>query len=94
VFVHDLRTGTTTLVSAAADGGPADGQSFGASLSSNGQMVAFDSTATNLVPGGSAGGTQVFVRNLRTGRTQLVGVNDAGEEANLGASSAAISADA
>jgi Tol biopolymer transport system component len=93
VFVHDLRTASTTLVSAAADGSPADGASFGASISSNGQMVAFTSQATNLIPGGTAGGTQVYVRNLRTGKTTLVGVNDAGEAADLGASSAAISAD-
>src|SRR4051794_11395163 len=93
VFVHDLRTGATALVSQAADGGPADGPSFGASLSSNGQMVVFESQADNLVPGGSAGGTQVFVRNLRTGRTSLVGVNDAGQEGDQGAGAGSISAD-
>ncbi len=93
VFVHDLRTGATTLVSAAADGGAADGASFAPTISSNGQMVAFTSQASNLIPGGTIGGTQVYVRNLRTGKTTLVGVNDAGEAADSGASSASISAD-
>src|SRR5262249_25179285 len=93
VFVRDLKTGTTTLVSAAADGGPTDGPGFAPSISSEGRTVAFTSQASNLVPGGSQGGDNVFVRNLRTGRTTIAGLNDAGEEANAGAGAGALSAD-
>src|SRR5438034_10197039 len=51
VFVHDLATSTTTRVSVDSAGQQADGLSESRSLSANGRYVAFDSVATNLVPG-------------------------------------------
>src|SRR5207247_5065396 len=61
VFVHDLLTGTTERVSVDSAGGEANGQSvgpgirggsaFGARISGDGRLVAFDSIATNLVAG-------------------------------------------
>jgi hypothetical protein len=53
VFVHDMVTGFTKRVSVAADGREGNGRSSSAALSADGQAVAFQSRATNLVPGGT-----------------------------------------
>ena len=71
VFVRDRQTGTTTLVSGGVSG-PGDGSAFDPSVSADGRYVAFYSNATNLVPGGSNGNYQVFVRDLQAGTTTLV----------------------
>ena len=49
VYLHDLETSTTTLVSRGADGAASDGTSSRPVLSRNGRFVAFESTASNLV---------------------------------------------
>jgi Tol biopolymer transport system component len=67
VFVHDLVTGRTSLVSVANDGSQAAGRSGGPDLSADGRFVAFYSTASNLVPGTGheEGDTDVYVRDRR-----------------------------
>jgi uncharacterized repeat protein (TIGR01451 family) len=67
VFVHHEAgaVGTTTRVSLAADGTPADSASFAPTLSADGRFVAFESSATNLVPGDTNGEKDVFVRDRR-----------------------------
>jgi len=74
VFVHDRDTGTTTLASVASDGTQGDGPSLAPSLSSDGQRVAFESDADNLVTGDGNGTEDVFVRDLRRGKTTRVSV--------------------
>jgi Tol biopolymer transport system component len=71
VFVRDLRAQTTTLVSRAADGGASNGDSFSPTISADGRFVAFGSSATNLHPDDADAITDVFVRDLLTGTTQL-----------------------
>src|SRR5437867_3098602 len=51
VFVDDRQTGTTARVSAAAVGTEGNAASAGAALSADGRLVAFHSSATNLVAG-------------------------------------------
>jgi Tol biopolymer transport system component len=63
IFARDLVTGTTSRVSVSSTGGQADKASSGASLSRNGQLVSFLSSATTLVAGAS--GTQVYVRDTQ-----------------------------
>ncbi len=64
VYVKDMLTGAIVLVSVGIDG-PANGQSYGPSLSRSGTIVAFSSDATNLVAGGTpAGQTNVYVATL------------------------------
>ncbi|MFK0024665.1 TolB family protein [Streptomyces sp. NPDC090798] len=58
--------------SVATDGRQADGASAEPALSANGRYVAFVSTAANLVRGDTNGVADVFVHDLRTGRTQRV----------------------
>jgi Tol biopolymer transport system component len=71
VFVRDVGAQTTTLVSRAADGGASNGDSFGPTISADGRFVAFGSSATNLHPDDADAITDVFVRDLLTGTTQL-----------------------
>ena len=100
VFVHDLATSTTTRVSVDSAGQQADGFSESPSLSANGRYVAFDSVATNLVPGdnNTCGGyspscRDVFVHDSVTGSTERVSVSTNGGEANAESFSPVISGD-
>ena len=52
IFVHDRKTGRTTRISVSSAGRQANGENVGApSFSADGRYVAFNSLATNLVPG-------------------------------------------
>ncbi|MBI3785482.1 MAG: PD40 domain-containing protein [Deltaproteobacteria bacterium] len=50
VFVHDRRTGFTRRVSVASDGTQGDAGSSDPAMSGDGQSIAFESTASTLVP--------------------------------------------
>ena len=83
VFVHDRKTGRTTLVSVASDGTQGNGLSAHPSLSANGRYVAFASSASNLAEGGDTNGAEdVFVHDRKTGRTTLVSVASDGTQGN------------
>jgi hypothetical protein len=64
VFVHSQITKQTMLVSVASGGGPTDGDSTAPVISSDGKWIAFESTATNIVPGVS--GHQIYARQWQT----------------------------
>ena len=75
VFLRDLATSTTTLVSrqSDADGGVgANANSVEATVSADGRFVAFDSDATNLSAADSDSAKDVFLRDLATDTTTLV----------------------
>jgi Calx-beta domain/WD40-like Beta Propeller Repeat len=80
IFVRDLQTGVTTLVSVNVAGtATAAGVSGNPSISADGRFVAFDSTAANLVSLSDTNNTvDIFVRDLLTGVTTLISVNNAG----------------
>jgi Tol biopolymer transport system component len=82
VFVRDLYTNTTTLVSAAMGGAAANGASLQPSISANGRYVAFTSSASNLVAGDTNSAAEVFVRDLYTKTTTLLSVGMGGAAAN------------
>lgn len=87
VFVRDLVTGVTTLVSVSSAGVQGNNDSFQASsISDNGRFVAFASGASNLVLGDTNGSSDIFVRDLIAGTTTRVSVDSAGGQA-LGGSS-------
>jgi hypothetical protein len=93
VFVHDLKTGTTTLVSVNG-AGAGSGFSFNPVISADGRFVAFTSPVGDLVGNDTNGTFDVFVRDLKTRTTTLVSVNSAGTDGGNGLSgSPAISAD-
>jgi Tol biopolymer transport system component len=79
VFVRDLATGTTTLVSSDASGtGSGNGRSGGPVFSRDGGSVAFTSFASNLGPADENAVEDIYVRDLRTGTTSLVTVDTDG----------------
>ncbi len=93
VFVHDRRTGITTLASVDSSGGQADSNSYSPAISADGRYVAFVSGATNLVPGDANRHADVFVRDLMADQTVRVSVGDFGIEGNGDSFDPAISAD-
>ncbi|MDQ1711199.1 MAG: hypothetical protein QOE45_649 [Frankiaceae bacterium] len=107
VFVRDRWTGRTRIASVGWDGSPASsldptcGGSGVPALTPDGRYVAFTSCDDNLVPGpGNAprGGDKnlwddVFVRDLKTGRTVRASTGLGGAEGNGSSGEATISAD-
>ena len=93
VFVHDRRTGETTRVSVDSRGRQANGSSAGSSLDGSGRYVAFESLATDLVPGDTNRVSDVFVRDRQTGETTRVSVDSRGRQANGGSAAPSLSAD-
>jgi Tol biopolymer transport system component len=97
IFVRDLLTNTTTLVSVDSAGNPADNFSSSPSISADGRFVAFDSYS-NLVPGDTNNNSPVrnsdiFVRDLLTSTTTRVSVDSAGNQGNSNSGVPSISAD-
>ncbi|WP_372790391.1 TolB family protein, partial [Paraconexibacter sp.] len=64
VFVHDRRTGTTSLVSVTPKGTSGSGRSSTPAISDDGAVVSFESLARDLVSGDTNGVADVFVRNI------------------------------
>jgi hypothetical protein len=95
VFVHDRLTGATERVSVASDGSQGNQDSFSGSsyLSYDGRFVAFYSRASNLVPGDTNGGYDVFVHDRVTGETERVSIAFDGAQANPGSYSPSLSCD-
>jgi Tol biopolymer transport system component len=93
VFVRDTVENRTVLVSRSRFGGSAAGCSLQPSISADGQVVAFTSSASDLVPGDGNGTLDVFVHDLRTGRTELVSRDSGGAPADNDSFSPALSAD-
>lgn len=72
----------TERVSVTAEGGESNGASGAPSLSSDGTVVAFQSSASNLVPGDTNERLDAFVHDRATGTTELITVAHDGEPAN------------
>ncbi|HVO25368.1 MAG TPA: hypothetical protein VMW56_17245 [Candidatus Margulisiibacteriota bacterium] len=70
VFVRDLDTEITERVSVSSSGVQGNGPSLYPSISADGRFVAFQSQASNLVPGDTNGTTDIFVRDRRSGTTE------------------------
>jgi Tol biopolymer transport system component len=82
VYVHDRETGQTERVSVATDGSEPSLPSGLPCISADGRFVAFQSTASNLVPGDTNGWVDVFVRDREAGVTVRVSVAGDGGEGN------------
>ena len=93
VFVHDLQTSATTLVSVASDGTQGRDISQTSSISADGRYVFFNSSATNLVSGDTNGFTDVFVHDRQTSVTTLVSVATDGTQGGGASSGVFVSAD-
>jgi Tol biopolymer transport system component len=88
IFVHDRNTATTTLVSVDNAGNEGNGgaaESGSPAISSDGRYVAFTSTSSNLVAGGTTiDRKHIFVHDRNMATTSLVSVDSAGNEGNGG----------
>jgi Tol biopolymer transport system component len=93
IFVHDRLTGATRRVSVDALGLEGNGPSRECAISADGRFVAFQSDASNLVPGDTNQTWDIFVVELATGAIERVSVNTAGAEANGISGAPALSAD-
>lgn len=92
VFVRDRVGQTTTLVSAT---GPVKGNGASRlpSISADGRFAAFESVATNLTPGDTDPGSDVYVHDLQLGTTLLASrAAGAGAKGNGPSANALISA--
>jgi Tol biopolymer transport system component len=72
VFVHDLLTGKTQRVSVGPGGKQAKGDTWSNGISADGNFVAFDSRATNLVPGDTNGQGDLYLRDRLKKKTVLM----------------------
>jgi Tol biopolymer transport system component len=93
VFVHDRTTGATERISVGGSGKQGNRASRLPAISADGRFVAFESGASNLVPGDGNGVVDVFVRDREAGTTERVSVDGAGREGDGRSDSCAISAD-
>jgi Tol biopolymer transport system component len=93
IFVRDRKAGTTTRVNVAPNGQEANDFSSDSPISANGRFVAFQSRASNLVPGDTNATTDIFVRDRQAGVTTRVSVGPGGTQSDSGSSSPSISAD-
>ncbi len=93
VYVRDLTEDETLEVSLALDEtDPADGltfgdgassTSYGPSISDDGRYVAFESDAANLVADDTNGDTDAFVRDMETGTTVRISLDENGGQPDL-----------
>jgi Tol biopolymer transport system component len=93
VFLRDRESGTTILITRAADGGPADGQTGMPLISGDGRFVAFTSEASNLVGDDANGFSDVFLYDVDAGTTSLVSAGRTGASARGWSTGPSISAD-
>ncbi len=97
VYLRDRLLETTTRVSVTPSGaaGNAESGEFGVAISADGGVVAFASSAGDLVAGDSNGARDVFVRDLAAGVTSRVSVKTNGEQGDpfIGSARPALSAD-
>jgi Tol biopolymer transport system component len=93
VFVANRATGAISRVSRGMDGAEPDEQSTRPSISGDGRHVAFQSSASNLVPGDGNGRIDAFVFDRKTKKTTRVSVRTNGSEILFGSSTPAISGD-
>ena len=75
VFVHDLQSGRTKLVSKSSSGEQGNSTSNESTISGNGKEILFLSAATNLVNGDINNKKDLFVYNIETEATERVNVD-------------------
>ena len=93
VFVRDMYAGTTRLASRTPDGHEGTGASFHPAISADGRVVAFASSATDLVRGDRNRLDDVFRYDTASGRITLVSRSERGGGADNRSDWPALSAD-
>jgi hypothetical protein len=80
-------------LSVGSNGTEGNDASFAPSISADGSVVAFDSHASNLVPGDTNATGDLFVRNRQSGTIERLSLDSAGAQGNAPSVSTSISAD-
>jgi Tol biopolymer transport system component len=93
IFLHDRQTGETRRVSAAFDGTQANSDSRMPSISADGRYIAFESAATNLIPGDTNGVLDVFLYDRLTSQILRVSVDSYERQSNGHSGSPSLSVD-
>ena len=93
IYVFDRDKLTTTLVSQSSDGVQAGFYSSDATLTDSGDIISFDSPASDLVASDTNSAVDVFVRDVSQSTTDRVSVTGRYSYAASGASMGSISAD-
>jgi Tol biopolymer transport system component len=76
LWAYDIKKGTQRQLNVTPDGTPTTAMAVDASLTADGRYVAFSSSAPDLVPDDTNGTeTDVFVRDLRTGKIRRISHN-------------------
>lgn len=83
--------GINERVSVDSSGSQANQVNYAPSISGDGRYVAFESQASNLVPGDTNGARDIFVRDRTSGTTTRVSVSSSGVESNSDSTQAKIS---
>ena len=84
IFLYDVVTGTTKLITAGPLGEGSNGFSHYAVISADGSKIAFMSTATDLVGANANGNYNVFVYDVTSGVTKLVTAGPLGDGMDSG----------
>ncbi len=92
VYVRDMDTGVSRLVSRAQGGGGGNGSSNWPSISADGTRIVYESGANNLVVGDTNGYTDVFTYDTQTKTTSLISHRPDGGPANFASGKAYIAA--
>lgn len=94
VFAYSRLLGTVERISVqGGTGSEANGGSDEPALSRDGSIVAFSSTASNLVTGDTNGTQDIFVRDRNSGATELISVATSGALANGASYTPSVSGD-
>ncbi len=89
-YVRDRLLGTTELVSVDSAGDPGNNSSgsLGVQISDEGRFVVFGSVASDLVPGDTNNGSDIFIHDRQTGTTEAASLDSNGNLPPLNSTSA------
>ncbi len=92
IFLHDLQTKATIVVSKGSGGSTVLGSSFSPVISADGKFIAYESSA-NLVSGDTNDKRDIYLFDVEAGVNVLASIDNAGTQGNRDSREAAISAD-
>ncbi|MCQ1539096.1 PKD domain-containing protein [Methanocalculus taiwanensis] len=84
IFLYEIETESTTLISVAYDGTPADGTTENAVISEDGRYIAFEGRASNLIPGGSSYPKSIYIHDRETSAPTTAPIANFTEDRTIG----------
>jgi Tol biopolymer transport system component len=93
VYLRDTIADETTAVATTAGGGLVNGETLRPAISRDGRIVTFLSAASNITTSDANGNQDLFARDMQTGVTSLISLNENAEQLDAFVNGHAISAD-